>query len=166
MSLERLWAGWRGAYVSGLTPEGQTGGCIFCRIIATDDDQSALVLERSEHTIAVMNLYPYGSGHMMVAPLRHVASVEDLDVTEATAVALAQTRAVRAARSAYGPDGINLGANLGRAAGAGVPDHLHFHVLPRWAGDTNFMTSVAEVRVLPEPLGDSYHKLRSHWPDR
>jgi ATP adenylyltransferase len=165
MTLERLWAGWRGAYVSGLAPEGQPGGCVFCRIIDTDDDEAALVLERTDRTIAIMNLYPYGSGHLMVAPLRHVGSIEDLDDDETAALALAQTRAVRAIRAAYGPDGINLGANMGRAAGAGVPDHVHLHVLPRWAGDTNFMTSVAEARVLPEALTDSYHKLLASWPD-
>ncbi|MGH8979139.1 MAG: HIT family protein [Acidimicrobiia bacterium] len=166
MSLERLWAGWRGAYVSGLTPDGHAGECVFCRIVATDDDEAAMVLERTEYTIAVMNLYPYGSGHLMIAPLHHVGSLEDLDDTETAALAFAQRRALRAVRAAYGPEGINLGANLGRAAGAGVPDHVHVHVLPRWAADTNFMTSVAEARVLPEPLTDSYRKLRSHWPDR
>jgi len=165
MSLERLWAGWRGAYVSGLTPDGQPGGCVFCRLVAADDDEAALVLERRELTIAVMNLYPYGSGHLMLAPTRHVGSIEGLDDDETTALAFAQTRAVRALRATYGPDGINLGANLGRAAGAGVPDHVHLHALPRWAGDTNFMTSVAEARVLPEALTDSYHKLIANWPD-
>src|SRR4029079_2741006 len=96
MSLERLWAGWRGTYVSGLTPAGQPGECVFCRIVATDDDEAALVLERTEHTIAIMNLYPYGSGHLMVAPLRHVGSIEDLRDDETTALAFAQQRAVRA----------------------------------------------------------------------
>jgi diadenosine tetraphosphate (Ap4A) HIT family hydrolase len=166
MSLERLWAGWRGEYVSGLTPDGHPGECVFCRIIASDDDEAALVLERTERTIAVMNLYPYGSGHLMIAPLRHVGSIEDLDDNEVAALARAQQRAVVAIRAAFRPDGINLGANLGRAAGAGVPDHVHVHALPRWAGDTNFMTSVAEARVLPEPLSDSYHKLRANWPDQ
>ena len=164
MSLERLWAGWRGTYVSGLTPAGQPGECVFCRIVATDDDEAALVLERTEYTITIMNLYPYGSGHLMVAPVRHVGSIEELSDDETTALAFAQRRAVRAIRATYEPDGINLGANLGRAAGAGIPDHTHIHALPRWAGDTNFMTSVAEARVLPEPLSDSYHKLRKHWP--
>jgi len=122
------------------------------------------VLERTATTITVMNLYPYGSGHLMTAPIRHVASIEDLTEDEATELTRAQVRAVRAIRSAYGPDGVNLGANLGQAAGAGIPGHLHVHVLPRWSGDTNFMTAVAEVRVLPESLPDGYRKLVAVWP--
>jgi ATP adenylyltransferase len=167
--LDRLWAGWRSDYVSGLTDEQATeheDGCVFCRLIAAEDDEAALVLERTELTITVMNLYPYGSGHLMVAPKRHVASVELLDDDETTALARAQTRAVRAIRDAYTPDGLNLGANLGRAAGAGVPGHLHVHVLPRWSGDTNFMTAVGETRVLPERLDVGYQKLKKHWPSR
>jgi ATP adenylyltransferase len=171
VTLERLWAGWRSAYVSGLTEDaadtdnaGAATGCVLCRLVAATDDEAALVLERAPLTITVMNLYPYGSGHLMVAPKRHVPSIEDLDDDETTALARAQTRAVQAIRATYQPDGINLGANLGRAAGAGIPGHLHVHVLPRWSGDTNFMTSVAEVRVLPESLDVGYEKLRAHWP--
>ena len=99
-----------------------------------------------------MNLYPYGSGHLMVAPMRHVASYVDLTDDENIALARAQMRALQAVNDAYAPDGANVGANLGRAAGAGVPGHLHVHVLPRWNGDTNFMTTIAETRVLPESL--------------
>jgi ATP adenylyltransferase len=169
MPLERLWAGWRNDYVAGLTDQEVTDhkdGCVLCRIAAAEDDEAALVLERTPATFTVMNLYPYGSGHLMVAPLRHVASIEDLDESETTELARAQRRAVQAIRATYGPDGINLGVNLGRAAGAGVPGHLHVHVLPRWTGDTNFMTTVAEVRVLPESLDVGYQKLRAHWPGR
>jgi ATP adenylyltransferase len=168
--LDRLWAGWRSSYVSGLTEDNVTDtegdGCVLCRLVATGDDAAALVLERATRTITVMNLYPYGSGHLMVAPIRHVASFELLDDDETLDLAHAQARALRAIRATYAPDGINVGANLGRAAGAGVPGHLHIHLVPRWTGDTNFMTSVAEVRVLPEGLADGFHKLRSHWPDR
>jgi ATP adenylyltransferase len=169
--LDRLWAGWRSDYVSGLTDDDiedaeYAESCVLCRLAAATDDEEALVLERTDLTFTVMNLYPYGSGHLMVAPLRHVATVELLEDDETVALARAQTRAVRAIRDAYGPDGLNLGANLGRAAGAGVPGHLHVHVLPRWSGDTNFMTAVAETRVLPERLDVGYQKLRKHWPDR
>ena len=163
MTLERLWAGWRSSYVSNI-PADDDGGCVLCRLVAAEDDEAALVLERTATTITVMNLYPYGSGHLMTAPIRHVASIEDLTEDEATELTRAQVRAVRAIRSAYGPDGINLGANLGKAAGAGIPGHLHVHVLPRWSGDTNFMTAVAEVRVLPESLADGYRKLVAVWP--
>jgi ATP adenylyltransferase len=163
MPLERLWADWRSEYVSD--PELGTAerGCVICNLVAADDDADALVLERTASTITVMNLYPYGSGHLMVAPIDHVASFEDLDERQLDELARAQVRALRAVREAYAPDGVNVGANIGKAAGAGVPDHLHVHVLPRWSGDTNFTTSIAETRVLPESLRVGYDKLRAAW---
>jgi ATP adenylyltransferase len=162
--LDRLWAGWRSEYVTDPNTGRDDQGCVVCRLIEATDDVAALVLERAPLTITVMNLYPYGSGHLMVAPITHVGSIEDLDDDENVALARAQVRAVQAIRRAYEPDGINLGANLGRAAGAGVPGHVHVHVLPRWSGDTNFMTTVAEVRVLPESLRVGYDKLKAVWP--
>jgi len=164
VSLDRLWAGWRSPYVSDTDGDPNTEGCVVCSLVDAPDDAEALVLERTTETITVMNLYPYGSGHLMVAPVRHAAAFDDLDDDENVAVARAQVRAIRAIRAAYEPDGVNVGANLGRAAGAGVPGHLHVHVLPRWTGDTNFMTAVAEVRVLPESLRTGYDKLKSAWP--
>jgi ATP adenylyltransferase len=137
----------------------------MCRIVNAPDDAEALVLERTPETITVMNLYPYGSGHLLVLPTRHVASFEDLGDHELLAQSRAQVRALRAIRAAYSPDGFNLGVNIGRAGGAGVPTHVHEHVLPRWSGDTNFMTTVAETRVLPESLRAGYDKLRAVWPD-
>jgi ATP adenylyltransferase len=163
MSLERLWAGWRTDYVSDPKTGRTDTACVICNLIAATDDREALVLERGPHTITVLNLYPYGSGHLMVAPKMHVASLEDLDDDALIGMSRAQVRAVRAVRAAYTPDGINLGVNIGRAAGAGVPTHLHVHVMPRWSGDTNFMTTVAEVRVLPEALSVSYDKLKAVW---
>jgi ATP adenylyltransferase len=163
VGLDRLWADWRSTYVS-TTAGRDDNGCVICNLVAATDDAEALVLERGADTITVMNLYPYGSGHLMVAPVRHAAAFDDLSDDENIAVARAQVRALRAIRAAYGPDGINVGANLGRAAGAGVPGHLHVHVLPRWIGDTNFMTATAEVRVLPEGLRTGYDKLKSVWP--
>lgn len=163
MGLERLWADWRSTYVS--TEAGRDDiGCVFCNLIAATDDAKALVLERTPETITVMNLYPYGSGHLMIAPIRHEAAFDDLSDAENVAMARAQVRALRAIRAAYAPDGANVGANLGKAAGAGVPGHLHVHVLPRWNGDTNFMTAVGEVRVLPESLRTGYDKLKAAWP--
>ncbi len=163
MSLERLWAGWRASYVSDPKTGSTDDGCVICKLVAATDDRAALVLERTPETIAVMNLYPYGSGHVMVAPTRHAASFEDLDGDELNAVTRAQVRALRAIRAAYNPDGMNLGVNIGRAAGAGVPGHLHVHLLPRWSGDTNFMTSVAEARVMAEDLTTGYEKLKAVW---
>jgi len=165
MGLDRLWADWRSDYVSHPDTGRTDRGCVLCNIVNATDDVEALVLERADVTITVMNLYPYGSGHLMVAPVRHVASFLDLSDDENVALARAQTRALSAIQRAYNPDGANLGANLGRAAGAGVPGHLHVHVLPRWSGDTNFMTTVAEARVMPESLRTGYEKLKAVWPD-
>jgi ATP adenylyltransferase len=163
MSLDRIWADWRSSYVEQADAISKTD-CVICNLVNATDDAEALVLERAEHTITVMNLYPYGSGHLMVAPVRHVASYLDLSDDETVAVARAHRRALDAVHAAYSPDGANVGANLGRAAGAGVPGHLHVHLLPRWNGDTNFMTAVAETRVLPESLRAGYDKLKSVWP--
>ena len=163
VSLERLWAGWRSAYVA--TADDHTPQvCVLCRITGPGDDAEHLVLWRGEQCAAVLNAFPYCSGHLMVVPLRHVADLEDLEATEAGELWSAVTAAIRAIKTAYDPDGLNVGCNLGRAAGAGIPDHLHVQVLPRWAGDTNFMTSVASLRVMPEALPDSWARLRAAWP--
>ncbi len=166
MTLERLWAGWRSRYVS--EEAGKLVTCFLCALDALPDDEAVsehtLVLERTATTVTVMNLYPYGSGHLLVAPRRHEGSLTALSDAEADDLMAAQRRAVRAITDAYGCDGINLGANLGLAAGAGLPDHLHFHALARWAGDTNFMTAVAETRVLPESLETGWKKLHEAWP--
>jgi ATP adenylyltransferase len=167
MTLERLWAGWRARYVSELggNPDIDCFLCALCALPnATELSSETLIVERTDTTVTVMNLYPYGSGHLLVAPCRHEAELEGLSTTEAHALMDATRRAVRAVKAAYSPDGVNIGVNLGAAAGAGVPGHLHMHALPRWHGDTNFMTSVAEVRVLPEDLGTGWAKLRAAWP--
>ncbi len=164
--LDRLWAGWRAVYLEKVTTEPPPSGvdnCLFERL-AAEPDTDALVLARNEHAFAVMNAYPYTSGHLMVVPLRHEATLAGLSRDEAGAVMTLVQDANVAVTAAFRPDGINVGANIGRAGGAGVPDHVHVHVLPRWAGDTNFMTTVAETRVLPESLGVSYERLAAHWP--
>jgi ATP adenylyltransferase len=166
VTLDRIWAGWRTAYVDGIATEVAPDGdhdCLFERLAREPDDVS-LVLARNQHAFAVMNAYPYTSGHLMVAPLRHEATLAGLSRDEAVAVMTLVQDANVAVLAAYAPDGINVGANIGRAAGAGVPGHVHVHVLPRWAGDTNFLTTVADARVLPEPLTKSYDKLRAAWP--
>jgi ATP adenylyltransferase len=164
--LDRLWAGWRTEYVSGpaANPSTHPGDCVFCRILASGlSDEDAFILWRGDRTFAILNAYPYTTGHLMVMPTRHASDLEELAADEATELWAGVTEAVRALKAAYGPDGINLGANLGRAAGAGVPGHFHIHVLPRWAGDTNFMTSVASARVLPEALPATWGKLHAAW---
>lgn len=166
MSLDRLWAGWRATYIEGVATQPVSSGaegCLFERL-AAEPSADALVLARNEHAFAVMNAYPYTSGHLMVVPLRHEPTLAGLSRDEAAAVMALVQDANVAVTAAFRPDGINVGANIGRAAGAGVPDHVHVHVLPRWAADTNFMTAVAEARVLPESLGVSFEKLAAHWP--
>ncbi|HSO96579.1 MAG TPA: HIT domain-containing protein [Acidimicrobiia bacterium] len=164
MSLERLWAGWRATYIEGVANVAPPlDGCLFCALRdgTGDDDQ---VVARADHTFAVLNLYPYASGHLLVVPNRHVSDLEALTPDEASALMSMTQQATVSVKAAYHPDGVNLGVNLGRAAGAGVPGHLHVHVVPRWIGDTNFMTSVAEARVLPEALPRSFERLRAAWP--
>lgn len=165
MTLERIWAGWRAAYVTGATAELEGSGdeCLFCRIQELDDEE-AYIVERTDVTFTVLNAYPYTSGHVMVAPVRHVAEFEELTAEEGQAVLGALQRAVVGIKTALAPEGLNLGANLGRVAGAGVPGHFHFHALPRWGADTNFITTVAEARVIPEDLRTTWTRLRTSWP--
>ncbi len=169
MSLDRLWAGWRSPYVSdpktGLE-HGDGEECVICRLAAATDDADALVLERAEHTLTVMNLFPYVSGHVMISPLRHTPDLDDLSDDEAVELMFAIRRAVSAIKETFAPQGLNIGLNQRAAAGAGVPGHLHVHALPRWTGDTNFITSVAELRVLPEDIRTSYARLRAAWPEQ
>lgn len=171
-SLDWLWAGWRGEYVeavgseSGPPPLGPEG-CVFCAILASGlSDSETLVAWRDPEgvVVAILNRYPYTSGHLMVMPVRHVADLSELSAPESESLWSGLLRASAAVRAAYDPDGLNIGANLGRAAGAGVPGHLHLHVVPRWSGDTNFMTTVAGARVLPEALPVSAEKIRRSWP--
>lgn len=147
------------AYVSS---EAQPAGCLFCAALAAGDDANRWVLRRQGAAFVMLNAFPYASGHLMIAPTRHVASPEDLDEPESLDLVRATRGALAALRAVYRPDGFNLGVNLGRAAGAGVEGHLHLHVVPRWAGDTSFMPVVGSVKVLPESLDETYRRLRPH----
>jgi ATP adenylyltransferase len=165
--LERLWAGWRREYIQRATSGATDDECVFCSILSSGrpDEATHVVWRHPAGTAAaLLNAYPYTSGHLMVMPVRHVAAPEDLDSRESTAVWQGIADSVRAIKTAYRPDGLNMGANLGRSAGAGIPGHFHLHVLPRWNGDTNFMTAVADTRVLPEALSVSAARLRAAWP--
>lgn len=165
MSIDRLWAGWRTQYVESAAAVSP-GECAFCEVLSSDrPDQVAQVVWRDEQAAALLNLFPYTSGHLLVLPVRHVGELEDLTAGEATAVWSALAGSVRALKAAYQPDGLNVGANLGRAAGAGIPGHFHLHALARWNGDTNFLTALADVRVLPETLAASGERVRAAWPD-
>jgi ATP adenylyltransferase len=163
MSMERLWAGWRMAYVGSVGAAVPDRECLMCGLAEAPADDAG-VIAKDTRAFVVLNAYPYTSGHLMVAPMVHEAELEGLSPEDAAAVMEMTRRAVAAVKQAYSPDGVNVGMNLGRAAGAGVPGHLHVHVVPRWVGDTNFMTSVAEARVLPEALGETLDRIRSAWP--
>jgi ATP adenylyltransferase len=158
--VERLWTPWRMEYIQSTKDEQDEGSCFFCEKVAGEDDEAAYILARTERAFAILNAYPYNPGHVMVACLRHVAELEELAEAELLETSELLQRAVRALKEASRPDGFNVGMNLGRVAGAGVPGHLHWHVVPRWNGDTNFMAVVGETRVLPELLGDTYARLK------
>lgn len=156
--MERLWTPWRMAYIKG---EGQPEGCIFCVLPELDaaQDPDSLILARGERTFVIMNKYPYNSGHLMVAAYTHTSVFEELTEEEHAEMARWTARCVAALRELYQPEGFNIGLNLGRAGGAGIVDHLHQHIVPRWAGDTNYMTTVGGTKVLPETLEQTYARL-------
>jgi len=135
-------------------------GCVFCAALnAHQDDQTCLVW-RGQHSFCILNRFPYNNGHLLILPNRHVGQFESLSTAEVLEMFTFAQVAIQTLGLAYRPDGYNMGLNLGRAAGAGIPDHLHIHLLPRWAGDTNFMTSIGELRVLPETLEQTYQRLQ------
>jgi ATP adenylyltransferase len=184
--MDRLWTPWRYAYVTGEekpmpkrgVPEALAAWpgemhCVFCNMIAAveyavgqgmpleEAEKAAHILERGERCFMVLNAYPYNGGHLMVVPYRHEPSLAGLPLADAQELMRMARRAERVQRTVYKPEGLNLGMNLGAAAGAGVAEHLHLHVVPRWSGDTNYMTVLAETRILPEMLDDSWRRLRA-----
>lgn len=156
MANHRIWAPWRLRYVSTASKQDE---CVFCAKPDHGDDREALIVHRGRHCYVILNLYPYTSGHLMVAPFAHVGRLQDIE-PEVTAemIDLAQ-QAIRRMESVYSPEGFNLGVNQGRAAGAGVDGHIHLHVVPRWAGDTNYMPVLADTRVMPQSLEETYDAL-------
>lgn len=158
--MKRLWAGWRMLYVNN-TSHGKGEGCLFCRLALLKPAVDNLVLERGEESLIVMNAFPYNCGHLMVAPLRHRAFLNSVSSSEQTAIWRDLARCEAALKKAYRPHGINIGVNLGRPAGAGVLGHLHFHLVPRWNGDTNFMPVIANTKVLPETMDATYLRLKN-----
>lgn len=184
--MERLWTPWRFSYVSGAGgpkrkgvppeldrwPAGEDKHCVFCNMIASvewaiadgmavdEAERAALILSREDRCFVCLNRFPYSSGHVLIVPYDHVSSLAQLPEQTASAMMLLARRVDMALRGAYQPEGINLGMNLGEAAGAGVAEHIHMHALPRWIGDTNFMSVIGETRVLPEELHVTWEKLR------
>jgi ATP adenylyltransferase len=155
--MDRLWTPWRMEYIQAAHHDDE---CFLCAEPAANDDDRYFILARTTHAFACLNIYPYNPGHLLVAPFRHVADLEAMTEEESRACDALLRRSVTALKECMEPQGFNLGMNLGRVAGAGVPGHVHWHVVPRWGGDTNFMPIVGDTRVLPELLADTYAKLR------
>jgi ATP adenylyltransferase len=153
-----LWSPWRYDYITHKKPEG----CAFCNILNNSaSNEENFILKRAEFNFVILNIYPYTSGHLMVIPYDHVGLLDNVNKATSDELMDLTKECERVLRQVYSPGGINLGMNLGKAAGAGVDEHLHMHVLPRWAGDVNFMTSIAQTRTLPESLEDTYKRLSS-----
>ena len=160
--MKHVWSPWRLEYLT--VPK--TDGCVFCHAAQSDEDRENLVLVRGELAFLILNRYPYNNGHFMVVPYAHVSSLEDLDAPVLTEMMLLLNEGLAALRRAMAPEGFNIGANLGRAAGAGIEDHVHIHAVPRWAGDTNFMPVVGDMRVGPQTWLQTYDLLKGALEDQ
>lgn len=162
--MDQLWSPWRSLHIERMTSreareEGEKS--VFLQLAEQDRDEESLILWRGEGVFVIMNRYPYNNGHLLIVPFRQIASYEELTSLEQAEIAAAIGRCIGWLRRGLGPDGFNVGMNLGSAGGAGIPEHLHVHVVPRWSGDTNFMSSVADLKVIPEALEQTYRKLKT-----
>jgi ATP adenylyltransferase len=156
--MDYLWTPWRYAYV---TTAEKTSGCIFCDLPKAEDDAKARIVHRAQHCYVVLNTFPYTPGHVMVVPFAHLDELQKLSAEAAHEMMDLSQRMERVLRQVYSPDGVNLGMNIGKAAGAGVAGHIHMHVLPRWVADSNFVSVVCETRILPESLERTYERMRA-----
>jgi ATP adenylyltransferase len=156
---ERIWAPWRLPYVKDASKDSGEE-CIFCVKPAAEDDEANLIVHRGERCFVILNLFPYTNGHLMIAPYEHVGTLPELDAATVAEIMALTQEAMRVLERVYEPHGYNVGFNQGRVAGAGVEHHIHMHVVPRWGGDTNFMPVLADTRVMPQSLEDSYRALR------
>ena len=158
--MKRLWSPWRMKFVQS---HETNSNCVFCDVQAQSNDAENLIVFRGRNAFVILNRYPYTSGHLLVVANAHVRSIEDLEVETRSEMMELTTTSMRVIRKVYQPEAFNLGANIGEAAGAGIAGHVHLHVVPRWGGDTNFMTALAETRVLPEELNETYQRIRTAW---
>jgi ATP adenylyltransferase len=161
--MKHLWTPWRMSYLQNGPPNDDR--CIFCRKADAEDDKQEHILTRGERCYVMLNLYPYNSGHLMVIPRRHVSALETLDKETLAEMTSLTQQAILVLKEAYRPQGFNIGINQGEAAGAGIAAHLHQHVVPRWHGDTNYMTIIANTRTIPEWIDDTYERLHAIWTD-
>ena len=159
--MENLWSPWRMKYISGESNPG--GECIFCSFPKQQDGPENLIVHRGENAYAILNRYPYTTGHLMIVPFLHVPSIEDLTPIVRAEMMELVSQALGVLREAYHTEGFNVGINMGSAAGAGIAEHAHIHIVPRWGGDTNFMSTIGETRVLPEELEESFKRISSIW---
>lgn len=158
--MDRLWSPWRYRYVSKSTAGDE---CIFCKAGSEERDRENFIVHRGAYNFVILNIYPYTTGHLMVAPYAHVATLVEAQEAALAELMLLTRLAEQHLCALYRPDGLNIGMNIGKAAGAGVAGHIHMHVLPRWSGDANFMTCIGETRVMPEGLDATYQRLTSAW---
>jgi ATP adenylyltransferase len=154
--MKHIWSPWRMKYIENNDKEE---GCVFCNVQSRTDNASSLIAFRGERAFVILNLYPYTSGHLMTVPFEHVSTLEELDAAARAEMMELTTQCMVVLKKIYQPQGFNVGANIGSAAGAGVPGHVHIHIVPRWGGDTNFMSTLGETRVLPEAIEDTYRRI-------
>ena len=161
--MKRIFSPWRMKYIKDKDIHDERTGCIFCTLPGNPSDEDNLIIHRGELAFVIMNRFPYTSGHLMVAPYVHVNSLELLDEQTQAEVMRLVSHCIRVLRAVYKPDGFNVGMNIGSAAGAGFAEHVHFHIVPRWVGDANFMSTTGEVRVLPEALEVTWSRIHEAW---
>ncbi|MEM1583397.1 MAG: HIT domain-containing protein [Nitrososphaerota archaeon] len=159
-----LWAPWRMKYIKRFE-DNRDSGCFFCRAVQQNRDRENLILYRGKTCFIILNKYPYNTGHLMIAPYRHAGELEKLNEEEYIELMKLTVWGVKILRKEYRPSGLNIGANIGRAAGAGVEDHLHFHLVPRWVGDTNFMPVISETKIMPELPHETYDRLKKYFEE-
>lgn len=158
--MEHLWSPWRMQYILSNKEEN---GCVFCDVLTQDDNVDNLIIARGEHAYVILNKFPYNTGHTLIIPYQHTVSYEDLTPACRAEIMELINQATKVLRAVYKPQAFNIGANIGAAAGAGIAPHVHFHILPRWEGDTNFLTTVAQTRIIPEDLAESYCRILAAW---
>ncbi|MDO9547068.1 MAG: HIT domain-containing protein [Pelolinea sp.] len=159
--MDHIWSPWRMKYIRR---HKSPKGCVFCDAVKMEDGDKNLIITRGELAYVIMNRYPYTSGHIMIVPFKHVGKFENMDQETSAEIMFLTRQGIIALEKIYQPDGYNMGANLGASAGAGIESHIHFHLVPRWGGDTNFMSSIGGIRVLPEDLTETLEHLKDAWP--
>lgn len=157
--MDKLWSPWRSKYIESFSGKGNDNECLFCRIASEKNDRENFILHRNEKCYIVLNLFPYNNGHLMIVPYRHCSKLSDLENDEMLEIMKTINLGINILTASIKPQGFNIGANLGRCAGAGIENHIHFHIVPRWNGDTNFMPVISETKVISELMNDTFEKL-------